>query len=52
MSPYALEESDNIAEVNFTELDRLVKMLSLKKNPYLIGVQLPEELFWNCTFII
>jgi len=52
MSPYALEESDNVAEVNFIELDRLVKMLSLNKFHYLIGVQPPEELFWNCTFIM
>jgi len=33
MPPYALEESDNVAAVNFTKLDRLVKELSVIKKP-------------------
>ena len=52
MPPYALEESDNVAAVNFTELDRLVKGISVIKKPLFIWVQPPKELFWHCTFIM
>ena len=36
MPPYAMEDSDNVAAVNFTELDRLVKELSVIKKPLFI----------------
>jgi hypothetical protein len=52
MSPYALEESDNVAVVNFTELDRLVMLLAVNKKTYLFGVHPPTELFGHFAFIL